>query len=216
LINYKKSILEPKASFTTIQSPTEGLYKEKGSKFIAHAFPVDTEEAIQARLEELRKRYYDARHICYAWILDAEGLQYRANDDGEPNHTAGDPILNQIRSFGYTRVLVAVVRYFGGTKLGASGLIHAYKTAAREALSVAEPLEKHIGLPVTFHLGYEAISEVMRIISDMEMQLINQSYMESITIETILPLGKQKALEEATSYIPGLDKVELGEEPVVY
>ena len=208
--------MEVKDKFLTIAEATEGLYKEKGSKFIAHAFPVGSEEEIKRCLEELSKTYYDARHICYAWVLGFEGEHYRANDDGEPNHTAGDPILNQIRSYGYTHVLVAVVRYFGGTKLGASGLIHAYKTAAREALEPAKPLIQHLGLPVSFHLSYDAISEVMRIISDLGMQVREQSYLESIRIEAVLPLAQKSALEQATSYLPGLEKLEISEELEIY
>ena len=121
-------------SFLTIGQPAEGLYKEKGSKFIGLAFPVKTEDEVKERLEETRKTYYDARHHCYAYILGHEGTQFRANDDGEPNHSAGDPILGQIRSKELTNTLVIVVRYFGGTKLGVSGLINAYKTAAALAL----------------------------------------------------------------------------------
>ena len=202
--------------FVSIAGSTEGLYKEKGSKFIAHAFPVANEEEIKECLEELSKTYYDARHICYAWVLGLEGEHYRANDDGEPNHTAGDPILNQIRSYGYTRILVAVVRYFGGTKLGASGLIYAYKTAAREALEPAEPVVQHVGLPVRFYLSYEAISEVMRLISDLGMPIREQIYLEHITIDAILPLGKRQALEQATAYLPGLERLEIGEEFLIY
>src|SRR5690606_7725476 len=120
--------------YRTIAQPAEGLYKEKGSKFIALAYPVYTEEEIKDRLAELRKKYYDARHHCYAYMLGADKSRYRANDDGEPNHSAGDPILGQIRSADLSNVLVVVVRYFGGTKLGVSGLITAYKTATADAL----------------------------------------------------------------------------------
>jgi uncharacterized YigZ family protein len=208
--------MEPKDQFVSIVGPSEGLYKEKGSKFIAHAYPVANEEEIRERLDVLSKTYYDARHICYAWMLGFEGEHYRANDDGEPNHTAGDPILNQIRSFGYTHILVAVIRYFGGTKLGASGLINAYKTAAREALEQASAREYRLGLRVKFILGYEAISEVMRIISDLNMQLLEQSYLEQIEIQAILPLAQRPSLEKLTSYIPGLVHLEIGVEREIY
>ena len=121
--------------FHTIKDSAEGLYKEKGSKFLAFAFPVTTEDEIKDCQEKIRKKYFDARHHCYAWILGADKSQLRANDDGEPNHSAGDPILGQIRSRDLTDVLVVVVRYFGGTKLGVSGLIQAYRAAAEDALN---------------------------------------------------------------------------------
>jgi putative IMPACT (imprinted ancient) family translation regulator len=113
----------PEFSYITIKSGVQGLYKEKGSKFLAFAYPVESEEEVKQRLLELRKAYYDARHHCYAYVLGAEKEKYRATDDGEPNHSAGDPILGQIRSRNLTNVLVVVVRYFGGVKLGVGGLV---------------------------------------------------------------------------------------------
>src|SRR5690606_39655528 len=121
-------------TYLTIADHAEGLYYEKGSKFIALAYPVSDEEEIKSLLENIRKKYYDARHHCYAYRLGREGLVFRANDAGEPNHSAGDPILGQLRSYNITDVLIVVVRYFGGTKLGVGGLINAYKTAAADAI----------------------------------------------------------------------------------
>ena len=115
-------------SYKTIRKEAEGFYKEKGSKFIAKAYPAESIDQVNEILGELRKEFYDARHHCYAYILEPDASQYRANDDGEPNHSAGDPILGQIRSHELTNTLVVVIRYFGGTKLGVSGLINAYKT----------------------------------------------------------------------------------------
>ena len=119
-----------KDSFLTISGKSEGLYKDRGSKFLSFSFPVSSEEEINQRLDEVRKKYHDARHHCYAWMLQPDQSKSRANDDGEPNHSAGDPILGQIKSFELTNTLVVVIRYFGGTKLGVGGLINAYKTAA--------------------------------------------------------------------------------------
>jgi uncharacterized YigZ family protein len=131
----------PVFSYLTIKSPAEGLYKEKGSKFIAFAYSIASEEEMKEKLHELKKKYFDASHYCFAFVLGADKAKYRAFDDGEPNHSAGDPILGQIRAKNLTNVLVAVVRYFGGTKLGVSGLITAYKLAAEEVLNKAKIVE---------------------------------------------------------------------------
>lgn len=122
-------------TYLTISDDSEGFYKEKGSKFLSFAFPVHHEEDIKEKLDILRKKYYDARHHCYAYVLGKDKEIFRANDDGEPNHSAGDPILGQIKSNQLTNILIVVVRYFGGVKLGVGGLISAYRTAAAEAIS---------------------------------------------------------------------------------
>src|SRR6186713_1623645 len=132
----------PANSFFTITSASQGIYKEKGSKFLSFAYPVQSESDIKEHIAFLKSEYFDARHHCYAWMLGPERNHFRAFDDGEPNHSAGDPILGQIRSKNLTNVLVVVVRYFGGTKLGVGGLISAYKIAAEEALSKAVIIEK--------------------------------------------------------------------------
>ena len=123
------------ADFLTIQKKSEGIYKEKGSKFIAYAYPIKTEEEVRPLLKSLKKEYYDARHHCYAFVLGKDKKRFRAADDGEPSNSAGAPILGQIRSLDLTNVLVVVVRYFGGTKLGVPGLITAYREAAKDALN---------------------------------------------------------------------------------
>ena len=166
-------------SYNTLAAATEGFYKEKGSKFIAHAFRVDDEQSVKIQQELLRKQYHDARHHCYAFILNNAGVIYeRANDDGEPNHSAGDPILGQIKSFGLSNVLVVVVRYFGGTKLGVGGLITAYKTAAEEALKKAKI--KLITLKHSFEITfpYEKTSDVQRLISEYEVEIKDQQFLE--------------------------------------
>ncbi|GAA4314680.1 YigZ family protein [Nibribacter koreensis] len=162
--------------YRTIAAPTEGLYKEKGSKFIAKAYAVYSEDEVKEVLQALRKEYFDARHHCYAYLLGADRAIYRANDDGEPNHSAGDPILGQIKSAGLSNVLVVVIRYFGGTKLGVSGLIHAYKTATAEALSQADLIERHETSFLTIQFGYEQMNEVMKLVKDHELPVRQQDF----------------------------------------
>ena len=140
-------------SYHTLGNTAEGSYKEKGSKFMAFAYPVVSESEIKERLEALRKKYFDARHHCFAYILGADKTRFRAFDDGEPNHSAGDPILGQIRSRDLTNVLVVVVRYFGGVKLGVGGLISAYKAAAEEALNNAIVMERDVTKELAYYAG---------------------------------------------------------------
>lgn len=161
-------------TYKTIAAPSEGLYKEKGSKFLAFAYPVQTELKIKEHLESLRKQYYDARHHCYAYVLGPRQEVYRANDDGEPSATAGRPIHGQILSQGLTDVLVVVVRYFGGTKLGTSGLINAYKTATLDALQQAEVIEKIVMQRYRVRFPYEKMNQVMRIVKDLQLQVVEQ------------------------------------------
>ncbi|MDB4447914.1 YigZ family protein [bacterium] len=163
-------------SFLTISSPSEGLYKEKGSKFIALAFPVESVDEVKDSLEGLRKEYYDARHHCYAYVLGHAGDEVRANDDGEPNHSAGDPILGQIKSKNLTNTLVVVIRYFGGTKLGVSGLITAYKTAAAEALDANQIIQKDITENITLRFPYDEMNEVMKLVKDLDLKIKRQDY----------------------------------------
>jgi uncharacterized YigZ family protein len=170
-------------SFRTIQLPSQGLYKEKGSKFLAFAYPVRSEEEVQKCLDALRKQYYDARHHCYAWVLGPKGDRVRANDDGEPNHSAGDPILGQIKSFQLTNVLVVVVRYFGGTKLGVGGLISAYRTAALEALTQAEVIEEIILEELRLEFSYHETTEVMRAIKEADASIIQQEYLANCVLQ---------------------------------
>lgn len=169
-----KNTSENEDTFRTLSAPSEGLYKEKGSKFLAFAYPVESEEEIKRHLENLRKIYYDARHHCYAYVLGAKQETYRANDDGEPSSTAGKPIHGQILSFGLTNVLIVVVRYFGGTKLGTSGLITAYKTAAADALGKASVVEKTVMRHYLICFPYERMNRVMRIVKELQLQVIGQ------------------------------------------
>lgn len=194
-------------TYRTLAEPAEGLYKEKGSKFIALAFPVYSETEIKEKLAEVRKTYFDARHHCYAYLLGAAKKVYRANDDGEPNHSAGDPILGQIRSSGLSNVLVIVVRYFGGTKLGVGGLIHAYKTATAEALNVAQTIEKHETAFIKISFAYPQMNEVMSLIKEFDLQMISQQFEMNceITVEVRKQLN-ERILERLSK----IDNVQAG------
>ena len=162
--------------YRTIAAPAQSLYKEKGSKFIGFAYPVDTEEEIKQILSQLRKEYFDARHYCYAYMLGASGAVYRANDDGEPNHSAGDPILGQIRSANLSYILVVVVRYFGGIKLGVGGLIQAYKTAAAEAIVQATVVEKVETATLQLNFQYEHLNTIMGLVKEYKLEIKEQDF----------------------------------------
>lgn len=191
-------------SYKTIAKLSEGFYKEKGSKFIAHAIPVSSEEDIKASLAAQRKQYYDARHHCYAYVLGQDYGQYRANDDGEPNHSAGDPILGQIKSNDLTNTLVVVIRYFGGTKLGVGGLIHAYKTAADEALKVAVIKTVAITKPVQIHFHYDSTNEVMRMVKDFELEIVEQKYESDCFLSVNVKIGLFDRLNEKLTLLRDL------------
>lgn len=163
-------------SYLTIQSPAEGIYTEKRSKFLAFAFPVSTPEEVKEWVETYQKKYYDARHVCYAYMLGAERLQFRANDNGEPSGTAGKPILGQINSNNLTNILILVVRYFGGIKLGTSGLIVAYRTAAAEAIAAAQIVERTVDETLSFHFDYVYMNDVMRIVKEETPEIVQQGY----------------------------------------
>ena len=162
-------------TYKTISSASEEvLYKEKNSKFFGYAFPVSNEEEIKEYLDRLRKEHFSARHWCYAYQIGTEKIQYRANDDGEPNNSAGMPIYGQIQSFEVTNVMVVVVRYFGGVKLGVGGLISAYKTAAQMALENSEIVEQTINKFFTISFEYVHLNKVMRIIKEKNLQIVSQ------------------------------------------
>ncbi|ADR20095.1 hypothetical protein MATR_22930 [Marivirga tractuosa] len=188
--------------FYTISKGGEGFYKEKGSKFIGLACRVRDEEEVKEKLEEVKKQYYDGRHHCYAYILSKDKL--RANDDGEPNHSAGDPILGQIKSKNLTEVLIVVVRYFGGTKLGVPGLINAYKTAAFEALEASKIMEVTIEEIYDIQYGYEITNEVMRLISEFEADIKHQEFTENCSATLGIKQSLKEKFEEEASKIEGL------------
>lgn len=190
--------------FQTIQSESEGIYKEKGSKFLAFAYPVKNEEDVKAKLELLRKQYYDARHHCYAYIFGNQGEHFRANDDGEPNHSAGDPILGQIRSKEITNTLVVVVRYFGGTKLGVSGLINAYKTAAAQTLDANRIIQCPITKPYRFTFPYESTNTIMKLIADFDLQITNQSFEANCMIDFAVVISQINPLLDQVQLVQDL------------
>lgn len=163
-------------TYRTIKGPAEGLYKEKGSKFLAFAFPVCSTDEVKQHLEALRKEYFDARHHCYAYILGPTKDVYRVNDDGEPSGTGGRPIHGQLLSADLTDTLIVVVRYFGGVLLGASGLANAYKTAARDAIEHAEIVEKTIDVRYRLQFEYVLMNDVMRIVKEFGLTPMNQDY----------------------------------------
>ena len=163
-------------TYKTITDLSEAIYTEKRSKFIAIALPVRTLDEIKTHLEFYQKKYYDARHVCYAYMLGPERKDFRANDNGEPSGTAGKPILGQILSHELTDILVVVVRYFGGIKLGTSGLIVAYREAAAEAINDATVIEKTVDQEVTVLFEYPFMNSVMRIVKEEEPEIVSQSY----------------------------------------
>lgn len=170
-------------TYKTIAAPSEGLYKEKGSKFLAFAYPVRTIDEVKAHLEQLRKDYFDARHHCYAYILGPRKDAFRANDDGEPSGTGGRPIHGQLLSADLTDTLIVVVRYFGGILLGASGLANAYKTAARDAIDHAAIVEKTIDCRYRFSFAYETMNDVMRILKEFDLKPEKPNYALDCTLE---------------------------------
>ena len=188
--------------YKTIKLPVEGIYKEKGSKFLSFATPVQTADEVKEIVKNFRKQYYDARHVCYAYMLGAERKDWRANDDGEPSGTAGRPILGQINSRELTDVLVIVVRYFGGTLLGTSGLITAYKEAANDAFEQAEIIEKTIDVRINIHFEYPLMNEAMRIVKETDAQILQQGY------ETDCSMTLNIRLQEADILRGKLEKVE--------
>lgn len=163
-------------TYFTIEEKVEGLYKEKGSRFISLAFPVSKEEDIKEILKDIKKEYYDARHHCYAYILGYDKSAYRMNDDGEPSSTAGKPIYGQLLSNDLTNILVVVVRYFGGTKLGVSGLIQAYKQAALDALNNAKIIEKTVDEIYSISFDYVLMNDVMKVLKDFDVIQMNHRF----------------------------------------
>lgn len=184
--------MEQKDEFLTItDTPAEGFYSEKRSKFLAFAFHVTSEEEVKQYVAEFRKKYYDARHVCWAYMLGADRTDFRANDDGEPSSTAGKPILGQINKNELTDILVIVVRYYGGVNLGTSGLIVAYRTAAAEAIANAEIVSQFVEEEVVFDFPYIMMNDVMKIIKDMSPRIISQTY--DNTCEMKLSIRKSEA-----------------------
>ena len=163
-------------TFKTISSTSEGIYKEKGSKFLSFAIPINSANEAKEIVKDYRKRFFDARHVCYAYMIGAERTEFRSNDDGEPSGTAGRPIIGQINSRELTNVLIIVVRYFGGVLLGTGGLVVAYKEATADALNQSEIIEKAVEENVQIRFDYLQMNEVMKIIKDSDVQITNQTF----------------------------------------
>jgi uncharacterized YigZ family protein len=178
-------------TYKTISTSTEGIYKEKGSKFLSFAIPVNNVDEVKEIVKDFRKRFFDARHVCYAYMLGAERADFRANDDGEPSGTAGRPILGQINSRELTNILVIVVRYFGGVLLGTGGLVVAYKEATADALGQAQIIEKTVDELISINFDYILMNDVMRVIKDTNPQIVNQTFDNLCSME--LSIRKQDA-----------------------
>lgn len=195
--------MEQKSTYRTLKELSEGIYKEKGSKFIAFAVPCYSEKEAKEYLDTWRKEHYQSRHVCYAYRFGVNQKVIRANDDGEPNNSAGAPILGQIQSFDLSNILIGVVRYFGGTKLGVGGLIHAYKTAAKEAIENGEICELEVFDWIRINFDYSAMPDVMNLLKQHHLVMKDQVFEESCTLIVNLPLNKsahiQKELEEITN-----------------
>lgn len=182
-----------KDSYKTIQGTGEGYYTEKRSKFLAFAHHVESAEEVKKIVDGYRKKYYDARHCCYAYMLGADRSAYRANDDGEPSSTAGKPILGQINSKELTNILICVVRYYGGVNLGTEGLIVAYRTAAADAIAHCEIVERLVEEEVTFSFSYPMMNGVMRVVKDMDARIVAQKF--ELSCEVVLSIRKSLAGE---------------------
>lgn len=190
--------------YRTISAPSTGIYKEKGSKFLAFAFQVYSEDEIKDILKAIKKEHNTARHHCYAWRIGHEKNLFRANDDGEPSSTAGKPILGQILSFDLTNILIVVVRYFGGTLLGVSGLINAYKRAAEDSILSADIIEKIVEKKFRITFGYENMNSVMKILKDEKLPQIAPNFDSSCSIQTFIRLSESKRICELFSEIIGI------------
>ena len=193
-------------AYRSIAGRSEGLFKDNGSRFIALAYPVETEEEIRDIVAGLKKEYHDARHHCYAYRLGYKGDRFRANDDGEPSGSAGRPILGQIDSLGLSDILVVVVRYFGGIKLGIPGLIRAYKTSTADALAQAEIIDKVAGKTFRVTFGYLAMNDVMKVLKDMGLQPSAQDFGLDCALEVRVRLALEEDFRKRLSGIANLEE----------
>lgn len=191
-------------TYLTIDKPAEIIFKDKGSKFLAFAFPVENEKQIKEILNQLKKDHHTANHHCYAYRLGADKLNFRANDDGEPNNTAGKPILGQLQSNDLTDILIVVVRYFGGTLLGVSGLINAYKTSGAEVIRECNIIEKQVLFSYTIHFSFEHLNDVMKLIKQMDCKIIEQNFDSDCSIHFRIRKANSEACEEKLKKISGL------------
>ena len=196
-------------SYKSIAEESRGLFKDNGSRFIAHAYPVETEEEVKEIVAALKKEYYDARHHVYAYRLGYKGDKFRANDDGEPSGSSGRPVLGQIDSNGLSDILVVVVRYFGGIKLGIPGLIRAYKTSTADAIDNARIVEKIASKIYRIHFGYMSMNPVMKVLKDMGLEQKNQQFDMECSIDTTVRLSLVEAFLERMGDVEGCNVEEI-------
>lgn len=193
-------------SYLSLESLSEGLYKEKGSKFISYAVPCHTEEESKIHLINWKKMHHQARHVCYAYRFGVHTFHTRANDDGEPNNSAGAPILGQIQSFELTNVLIGVVRYFGGTKLGVGGLIHAYRSAAREAIEAGKIIPKELYENIKIIFNYSQLPIIMNLIKTTNAKVIFQDFQLDCSLEISIPYLES---EKIKLFLNDIEKIEI-------
>ncbi|MDL2319565.1 YigZ family protein [Alistipes sp. OttesenSCG-928-B03] len=198
-------------SYKTIAGPSRAVFRERGSKFYAYAWPVADEAQIKEHLDVLRKEYYDATHHCYAWRLGPEGERERANDDGEPSGSAGRPILGQMLSAGVTNLLIVVVRYFGGTKLGVPGLINSYRESARAALDKAQIIERTVDIHFKVRFSYPVMNDVMRVVKEVGPTVVSQSFDNVCEMELSIRRARSMQLADRLEKCEGAEVESLGE-----
>ena len=188
-----------KDTYRTIETPAAGeLFKDRGSKFFGYVFPIQSEDDVKDHIETLKKEHHTARHWCYAWQIGTSKIRYRANDDGEPSNSAGQPIYGQIQSFEVTNILIVVVRYFGGTKLGVGGLINAYRTGAQLALKAANIVEKTIDTVFELQFDYPLMNTVMRVVKEHQLKITHQEL--EMSCKYIIPVRKSDAEKIASLF----------------
>lgn len=197
-------------TYKTIRGASQGLFKDKGSKFIAHAWPVTTEDEIAHHIQEIKKQYHDARHHCYAWRLGVEGEPFRMNDDGEPSGTAGKPIHGQLLSHNMSDILIVVVRYFGGVKLGVSGLINAYKLAARDAIMNAETCTMEVRTRFRLSFEYPKMNDVMRFIREEGLDIESTDFAESCSLIANIRMKDAERVSEKLEDFYGVESLVAG------
>ena len=191
-------------TYLTIKKNTEAIFKDKGSKFLAFAYPVENDHQIKEILNQLKKEHHTANHHCYAYRLGADKMNFRANDDGEPNNTAGKPILGQIQSNDLTNILIVVVRYFGGTLLGVSGLINAYKNSAADVIKASVIIEKQILFNYTIQFYFEHLNDVMKLLKQLDCKITSQQFDNNCEMSFSIRRANSEQCEEKLKKIEGL------------
>lgn len=205
MTDHSTVMAEIKDTYRSIAAMSEGLFKDNGSRFIALAYPVESEDEVKPIVDSLRKEYHDARHHCFAYRIGLDGARFRASDDGEPSGSAGRQILGQIDSMGLSDILVVVVRYFGGIKLGIPGLIRAYKTSTLDALQSAAVIEKVAGVSYRVRFGYMAMNDVMKVVKDLSLPQKNQQFSTDCSLDLRVRLAQQNDFCEKMSKISGCE-----------